>query len=1694
MQLDRRGVGYLRLQWKPYFKLIIYSFLISAFFTPTPIFSQEPKDSEGDKAEQEIPEDGSEIPGDPREFRELRLFGQDNYKLSILVNDKNLPDGLYLWNGTQGGNRRGDRSGRPTKLLSGTFLSLIPEQLDIVSAKEQEVGPGTDGGYYTRNNGVYQQFVVFQMIEASGRKANLHKLYILRFATSSASFDSRLTEITDMQSAVVPLLPWSYEEGSFHYLKDKNALIYSLRQKTGGKETRDVTGVLYFNFAGANIHSDLPYYYEPAFDVFIPQEDLPGLVRQLPNNDIALFHPQHKNEATFTGVPFLEGAGGGQGESGAKNEERKLIYYPLTDRFKEVRGLRASGRNLEEIVFKQEARLEALSTLARTQIFSDVKARLEQFATSQNKKYLILVSETLEERVLVEERLSALLLESPTFEGRAVNLFHIRLQPEDLFRIFEVMGQKPPVALVAEGQKASEIFRKSAANEKDLLTLYLGKKDGAIPLRLVVVTTQEELDAMSGSDSRFKASDAQVVTVEVTHEDLLELAKWQWQESEVLRDVKYVETDLSNLIRKASDLDQNMKPLDRLYRLIDFIEDTVTLSESAVTEFSYEKLERLCYQFFGQPNFESQPIDFIEKLTHFEEGMGRVIFGQGEGLKQLGVATRNYYASQVSRPGVRAFVLNVGNPGVGKTYTGIQLAKYLGKEHFLIHLKDMSRREIFEQLKRYYDHHYRDGTILILDEVDKTADGSIFTFLHTILENGYFQENDMPQQNQTVSRFFGRGAAAKTYSIPGAYIYATGNFETSTDYAGSAPEKRRDQLCGDIITSWEKLHPRGSQTIKAILDRVPTLIYYPPLQNVHQQMIAAEELKKIQEEYARSSRLYLFSMSFWENFSKLDFLGSGSGRQTKRGIQDRVEALVVLKRLEDQSRLLRQSGDAASEASHIRQGPKEVYMMRLLPNGELNLLSSSDKAYFRLELTRAVWAHLRDSLYHIVMTELLKLPQGEAFAKDLRKYAESTEVVLEARVKGLGEHEEVFIEKVPLPADDGVSGEMDIKTHRILERREDLKNRIMSYGSWMLLQKHNPEVPYPVQPPMKDDRTEIYELLRRFAFYRGGDVPTTEDMGRATIDRINFPTEGRALPRTNEERMRAMADCIDRWVVQERVLDTIVSGILLEIEQQPIHHLTNVRILQPLVLRTIPLRVKTETAREVEAGRKKEDLVKDVQRLDPELIVAQKELADVRAYLYQNGGVRVIPTLADKAEQLTQVFSHSELFAKKVDVKGKRIVYLEPGVSPFLVAEAISSRVSKEKRGREVWLVSSFPENLEVRDLLKKHSDRFVLLVLNGEVPDDPQLAEIVCITMKETTKPTSSDRGVSVSGSESLIQTVVESKALYYKKNWNIEFKPQICSLIVRVCISADLASSFMDALVKFHTSRNISTFRFSGKPFLEITENTVTELLGSSDALSIGVTRGDRVVHEQIIRVIQEQCGVGLVSGFKIDQLGKFYRALINDWGRALLTSDEVDASRVAHLYPEFFTQTEREILGDAVFRGIRFTLISGGGSPYVYEGKIFIPTDTLLETMYGGDFRTQFHGILVHENFHVQGIQDETLADRLTVETLLREYGREAALSYIEFVENHSPGVVTNCLLKLLGQSEHVDRAQRGNELRDYVDFLEMDTDRDHVRDVTRRFMGREHINRIHGLETEGREESVPEREMRFHEKLTRIHVHR
>ena len=148
-----------------------------------------------------------------------------------------------------------------------------------------------------------------------------------------------------------------------------------------------------------------------------------------------------------------------------------------------------------------------------------------------------------------------------------------------------------------------------------------------------------------------------------------------------------------------------------------------------------------------------------------------------------------------------------------------------------------------------------------------------------------------------------------------------------------------------------------------------------------------------------------------------------------------------------------------------------------------------------------------------------------------------------------------------------------------------------------------------------------------------------------------------------------------------------------------------------------------------------------------------------------------------------------------------------------------------------------------------------------------------------------------------------------------------------------------------------------------------------------------------------------------------------------------------------------------------------------------------------MYSSAFQAQLRGILVHENFHIQGVRDENFADHLTIKALHQEYGREGALSYIEFVENHSPGVVRNCLLTLVGQSEHLSASQRGEELRRYVDNLERGHDfSDRIRNASTKIMSREHIRRIHGTEVEDRDGKEPERESSFRRELPRVRVHR
>ena len=133
-------------------------------------------------------------------------------------------------------------------------------------------------------------------------------------------------------------------------------------------------------------------------------------------------------------------------------------------------------------------------------------------------------------------------------------------------------------------------------------------------------------------------------------------------------------------------------------------------------------------------------------------------------------------------------------------------------------------------------------------------------------------------------------------------------------------------------------------------------------------------------------------------------------------------------------------------------------------------------------------------------------------------------------------------------------------------------------------------------------------------------------------------------------------------------------------------------------------------------------------------------------------------------------------------------------------------------------------------------------------------------------------------------------------------------------------------------------------------------------------------------------------------------------------------------------------------------------------------------------------------MHEAFHVDGVEDERLADRLTLEALVEEYGREGALSYIAFVEKHSPGVLWNCVLTLFGQSEHLDREARVAELRRFIEVPEGDGRVGRVAASSRRAFRRVFGNRISKFETEEADRLEFKRDGRLHEGLPKVRFHR
>ncbi len=1651
----------MKFSWKV---IVNYTFLflvlLCLLLNPHTSFANEPEPDGFDH--DKTREEGTEKdpgPKDPRQFRELKIYDGESERIAFLVNHGRFENGLYIWHRDLKGRRQGEEWGRADFLLRGTFLDLEPQK-NFITGHNDVYGTAGAEHSYGDSGSIRHHYFVFQITEATGAEGTLNRLYLLRYA-HSPSGGVGILDLTDIHSSIHSILPWSYQEGSFHYVSELNALVYSLKQLSGRKYKSAVTGVIYFDFKGGRIHTDLPYFYEAVFPgVFVSQEDLPQLVRPLPNKDVAIFHPENKGSLTFTGVPFLEG-GGAEGA-----ERKKVRYYNLSARHKEIVEFRTSGRQISEIVFTRQDVLERLPPISRLEIFPKIQEKVEQFGAAQDKKYLIFLCANKREKELVEARLQYVLFESRAFKGRIVNLDQMRLEIQELFHMIGVMGQTEPIAFVSSSDKAKGIFGKNSDTKGDFLGRYLERMEGPAPLRFMVVATREEVEGFSGSESRFKVSDAQVVDVELSIDDRVAIAKSQWKDSEALKDVAFEEAHLRSLLERADFLDEHMDPLERTYRIIDFIADSVSVSKVPVARLPYEELEKLCYQFFGLPNFEAQTSEFVVKLRNLEEGLGRRVFGQGDGLNTLSTAVRNYYASETTRKGVREFILIVGNPGVGKTYTADQLGDYLGKELFLINLRDMPKHKIFQELRRYYDHYYRSGAILVLDEIDKSVDGAIFTFLHTILEKGFFAEHDVSEASS--SNWWLSRQPPKTYNISGALVLATGNFEATESYASLSPERKRAQLLADTAKSWSN-QGRGSQAMKSILDRIPTIIYYPDLLNVHSYNIAAKKFVEIQAEHARRNHLYLFSISFWENFLKLNLGSAGSGRAAENAISQMIQTLVVNKRVDD--RIARdkraKEGRAAPEEKNappkVDGAPQEMYVMRLLPSGEIDLVSSEEKVRFRYEVLRMVWAHLRDSVYHLTVTELRKLPNGEDLVKHLLKFAESSEIMLDAKIVGIGETEKIEFAIVALPADDISGGDMDLRRRAIYERKEKLRKNLINFGNWILLHRADPEVAYPNSPYYEEKKAEIFDLFRRFAFYRGDNPPPLTELN---------------VSETPEQRMRVLADCIDRWVVQSGILDKVVDAVIGTTRNLPIEDLINTRIYQPLVLKTTTLRTKADDARQRETGRATEDVVRAVRQQDPELIPVQKELSEIRSYLNERGGVRVLPTLTNANEVLGTINPHSMLFSQ--EATRARILYLEQGVNPFLLAEVIATQNAEKKHEREVWLVDDWPQSFPIMELLKKHADRFIILILNGEVPGNADLQKVVAVSLKENTvKPSTEDRGISVTEGESSIQKVVEGKAKYFKKNWNIEFKPQVTSLIVRVSISADLAALFMDALVRFHTDKNLATFRASGKPFLEINETTVVEFLGSSDAISLSIHRGDPKIHSQILASIErhyakevtEERFFGLTasagsgsrgasfttSKSKLKAFKHFMIALISKWGRAALASDDASCSRRAYLYPT--GEISKELGGSVIAtfreRDIFYHVIQGGGSPFVQDGEIFITLE-ILETILGkniqctkvaiGDAlvelsldnykRAKLLGILYHENFHKEGISDENLVDQKTVLRLHKEMGREAAEAYISFLENHGPGFLRNCWWMLRGRSEHLDAISRGEGLRGFL----------------------------------------------------------
>ncbi|MBI2026568.1 MAG: AAA family ATPase, partial [Deltaproteobacteria bacterium] len=831
------------------------------------------------------------------------LFETRNVHVFYALSDATLEDGIYQQSLSQASG-----AGSELKLMQRGRFERLCSGCPYFSRSLRHRVPG--GASYD----VLQIIIQLRIGLQSG--AERLGLYEVLYSEPGGSTESSVSDLCTPR--IRAIFDRRYEKASYVYVKDVPALVVSVKAPVGSAvQESSFTGVFYFLPPVPEIGK--AHHLEVVLPgVYVDDEELDGLIGRTKTGDYVLQHPDFQGDLSQSGLGFLSKGSNSQAESVIK-------IYNISKRKTELSDVASGEAQFDLITLSKRAFIDAIPDIVKLPLFLDAKAQIDRHCQGKNIKFLVLKFRDPNFLAFVRDWVNVTLFESALFQGRVLDVSLSDATLHNLFYRIDTLEEAGPIALLFS-ERVSDFFRLSNGRGTGFMAEYERRRGGIKPLHVVILADEKTYQNLSSqADAVFKESAAEVVEIELKPEDIFQIARYEWKRWEELRSVEYIEADLRKALDKVAELDEKMQPFERTMRFVEFVKDSVVESQDVVIRLTYQDLENLAYRFCGRQNFAALSREFLITLRDLEKRISESVYGHEEDIKILAQQVRRYYASEAVRAGLREFILIVGDPGNGKTFTAEKLSRVLGFAPFVIKLKELSLVQITDELKRYYHQFYRKGVPLILDELNKSSHQCVFTILHTLLEKGYFEEYGASA---------GRGADSvygyvgpKRYDIRGALVIATANFtasETTSEYT-------REKLMSDIISSWGG-DDRG-QNIRAILDRVPTLLHFRPLGSHQISQIARQAYEVVQQTYINNGDLNIFGLSFFEDYEKVYGNLAGSGRRMEDAITDKIDTPIAERRIEDRI------ADA-----DIQKG---IYMLSLQYDGSIKVISSiSDRAFF----------------------------------------------------------------------------------------------------------------------------------------------------------------------------------------------------------------------------------------------------------------------------------------------------------------------------------------------------------------------------------------------------------------------------------------------------------------------------------------------------------------------------------------------------------------------------------------------------------------------------------------------------------------------------------------------------------------------------------------------------------------------------